>query len=404
MSANGDTDNDATNGNRRSDTTPVAQAVLLGVGPIFSREDMDRVVREAERRGEEREKMKNQEHVREAERRGEEIAENRMKRKIQEHAECTICLKIPRADKELQQCPNGHLTCETCMANCGDSCPTCRLPLYHGPRSRKIRIRALAIDNIIDAVDLERECKYGSCDFAASKQTLDRHAKICTQRTVPCPGFECGACPTFSDLMEHVNQRHPETKFGTISQGSTYKRRYETCALDLVDDGGWEDSCMHIRTYRGMQFVPCFAVVNRVCYAWMYILGHCEEAEMFQVTMYIGERQQSAIAHHGKVFPIDTEKEVIMRQKSGVLSFSLNGMGSSFFRLVPSGRGEDRNRQITVYFSIVESQEPHHLGGLHQFCREGEGEPSSADEDASEDEASIASSPTSTRTNSPGPP
>ena len=387
MSAHEETDNNASNEDGKSDigNITVAQAVLVdddegqaGPGPsgeiMYSREDIEKLVREAEIRGAEE-------------------AENKMKRKILEHAECSICFKVPRADVNLRQCPNGHLTCEICMGSCGDACSTCREPLNHGPRSRRKRIRALAIENIIASVDLDRECKYESCDFAASKKTLDGHHKICKHRHVPCPGYDCDANPTFSDLMAHIKAMHPETKFGILSpkyclsDGSTYKRRYKTVVDDanLMDDGGW---AMDIRAFRGKQFIPYFAVVNGMCYAWMYIIGDYEEAEMFQATIYIGERQQCAIAIVGKVFPIDTKKEVIMRQESGVLSFSPEGMGSSFFRDIPSGSNRI-GKQATVYFSIIKSKEPHHLAGLHQLCQEGGGGPSSESEDARDDDTNF---------------
>ena len=137
----------------------------------------------------------------------------------------------------------------------------------------------------------------------------------------------------------------------------------------------------------------------------MCILGHSEEAEMFQVTIYIGERQQSAIAHIGKVFPIDMDREDIIRQKSGVLSFSLVGMGSSFFRDVPPDiRGSDK--VATVHFSIIKSKEPRHLAGLHQFCQKGKGKPEDArhdDPDFDRKRLPYRTPPPSSRAASPAP-
>ena len=110
------------------------------------------------------------------------------------------------------------------------------------------------------------------------------------------------------------------------------------------------------------------------------------------------------------------DHEELFQQKSGVLSFSLNGMGSSFFQDIPlDPKGCDK--EVTVYYSITESKEPHHLAGLHQFRQKGEGASASQEED--EDEplfsckqipietspaASNASSPSSSRASTPAPP
>ena len=357
------TDSDATTDNKESSSRVGGSPARDGEGPstryqgnnndsnedrrIYSKEDVEELVREAEGRGKEKAEIEMERLMREAETRAEVNAETKMKRKIQGIAECRICLKVPRADVMHQQCLNGHLTCETCMERCGDRCPTCRIPLNHGPRSKKKRIRALAIENIIEAVDLDRECKYEACEFAASKQILGRHEKICQQRPVNCPHWDCGSPVNFSDLLDHIRNDHEDTKFSTLSNASSYKRIFGTSAQNLEVDGGW---IMDIKTYEGMKFIPQFQVTNGICYAWMYILGNCEEAEMFQVTMYIGEGQ-SAIAHHGKVFPVDIDCTDIIDQKSGVLSFSLalqghNGMGAKHMMenqgsIVGSSEGSD---------------------------------------------------------------
>ena len=53
-----------------------------------------------------------------------------MKRKIREHGECRICLKIPKDGVRLQQCQNGHLACQKCMDSLPNpQCGSCRAPL-----------------------------------------------------------------------------------------------------------------------------------------------------------------------------------------------------------------------------------------------------------------------------------
>ena len=108
--------------------------------------------------------------VREAERRGEEIGEKRMKRKIQEQAQCTICYKVTT---KVLQCQNGHLTCHRCFEKCDGDCATCRCSLTHVKWGTKIR--ALAMEKLIDAADLERKCGHSECDFSAPKEAMARH-------------------------------------------------------------------------------------------------------------------------------------------------------------------------------------------------------------------------------------
>ena len=98
--------------------------------------------------------------VSEAEKRGEERGRADMKRKIEEQAQCTICYKITT---KVLQCPNGHLACQRCIERCNNECATCRCSLeyltYNTKLGHNTKIRALAMEKLIDAVDLERKCR-----------------------------------------------------------------------------------------------------------------------------------------------------------------------------------------------------------------------------------------------------
>ena len=320
----------------------------------YTQEDVDRMVKEAEERG-----------------------ENKMKRKIQEHAECRICLKVPQDGIQVQQCPNGHLNCETCMESCGDTCPTCRIPLNR--MSKKIKIRALAIEQIIDAADLDRECKHQLCDFSAPREALNRHENKCQHRRIFCPHITCEVRDgmPFSDIMDHIEQTH-NARRRTIITSANYIQTCRARSQGSSKRGCWR---LAVVTYQGKQFVPfIYRDHGGKHYAWMYILGDSEEAEEYNVTMHIGEGRQTAIAHHGKIFPIDRQPTEIVRCGgiSGVLSFSFEGMGSHLFIDISPDENDGRDKKFTISFSIVTSKARHHFIGLHKLCQEAEGSTSSA--------------------------
>ena len=63
----------------------------------------------------------------------------------------------------------------------------------------------------------------------------------------------------------------------------------------------------------------------------MCILGDLKESKKFKVAISIGAGRPSGITHIGQIFPIDAKKQDIIKEKSGVLSFSQVGMGETFF-------------------------------------------------------------------------
>ena len=55
-------------------------------------------------------------------------------------------------------------------------------------------------------------------------------------------------------------------------------------------------------------------------------------AKKLKVGISIGHGGQSCLVHIGQVFPIDAKRKDIIKEKSGVLSFSSIGMGETFFQ------------------------------------------------------------------------
>ena len=301
----------------------------------FTQEDVDKMILDAEKRGK-------------------KDGENSMKRKIQEHAECGICLKLPKSGIQLKQCPNGHLICEGCFDNCGQFCPTCRSPLrpavVYGQASYKIR--ALAIEQLMDAVDLERECKHLSCNVIAQKETLTLHENTCEHRLVPCPEFECKQKVPFSGVINHIKESHPRTKFTEKELPYFCNYFLHQSKYNSQDfDHSWRLSVIE---YRGKQFFPVFVAIKGVYYAWVYILGGSEEAAQFKAFMAVGKALSSVIAHLGKVFPIDTEPEEIFKQKEGILTFSHWGMGSTGSpNETPPGKGREIDLQLPCWLQLT---------------------------------------------------
>ena len=286
--------------------------------------------------------------VRDAEKRGEERGENRLKRRIQEHVECRICLKVPKSGTQLLQCSNGHLNCDDCMKNCGDTCPTCRIPL-----DNNIKIRALAIEQIIDATDMERECRHQLCSFLAPREALSTHEKKCQHRSVPCPDYVCKQNVPFSGVIDHIEEAHG---YAVHMDGLPFKETYF-----VTPNRQYQDAGTFVK-FRGQQFLPVFVALKGVYYAWMYILGGSEEAAKYNAVMAVGRGQPSVIAHHGKIFPIDAKIEDILKEKSGVLSFSHGGMESKLFRDTDPDYIENGcDKKVSAYFDVVLSKAPRHL-------------------------------------------
>ena len=113
---------------------------------------------------------------------------------------------------------------------------------------------------------------------------------------------------------------------------------------------GWP--CKVLR-YKSQLFAASASKVDGIYYFFVYMLAHLEEARKFRVTILIGQGTQSGIIHTGKIFPIDAKRDDIVKEKSGVVSFSQAGMGETFFT-----DGEDETKLIEVHIKISRACEP----------------------------------------------
>ena len=76
-----------------------------------------------------------------------------LKQKLEEIVQCTVCHGITYS--KILQCPNGHLTCNSCSTRISN-CPMCRATLNSNVDERT---RALAVEQIIEALKLQEEPK-----------------------------------------------------------------------------------------------------------------------------------------------------------------------------------------------------------------------------------------------------
>ena len=83
------------------------------------------------------------------------------------------------------------------------SCAMCREPL--GEK----RIRALNVEQLIEAADLNVSCKHLECKLSAPKKEITTHEKKCEHRVVPCPDLGCHQQVPFHCLLDHMNQQVP---------------------------------------------------------------------------------------------------------------------------------------------------------------------------------------------------
>ena len=291
-----------------------------------------------------------------------------LKRKISDTFQCSVCKGIPRG--QIKQCRNGHLACSECMDNGNiKSCPVCR-----GPLGNK-KNRAVGVEQLIEAVDLEFNCKHANCDFTATKQDLTihekkcehreficRHAncqftvaksylpsheKKCEHRIVECPDTECQLLVPFWGLLDHMeNGRVTPTSNPCNWIWWMSAKKYTKKAMFA----GWD--CTVVK-FQDKLFAATFCRIDRMYCAYVQIFGDPDEAKKFSAKISIGNKTKAAgLFGQGQVFPIDMKKCDIWEKKSELLCFSSDGMADSFFQDqdVPG-----QEKKIEVTYEIIKS-------------------------------------------------
>ena len=248
-----------------------------------------------------------------------------LKRKMEEIMECIICRSIP-SEGQMRQCRNGHLACQRCMGNEAlTTCGVCREPL--GSK----RIRNVAVEQLMDAVDLEVSCKHQNCMFRDAKNAVKTHERTCDKRIVQCPDPFCPEMIPLKSLLHHMKVGNPTRDF----------RQWEPTVGTITSTGemtpeifhGNTDLEYHCRVHRfqGEIFMSAFHRTNGIWYAYTYIFGDIEKAKKFRVKISIGNENGASMRAQGQVFPIDADKAQILDATSGLLSFAQVGMAKQFF-------------------------------------------------------------------------
>ena len=272
--------------------------------------------------------------------------EAKYKRKVQETLQCVVCLLVPR-DGHMTQCQNGHLVCEVCAnKNNGNKCPCCRAHMNQLKGNK--RIRTLAAEQLIESMNLSFPCKHPPCEVTASKKEIIIHEKKCINRMVPCP--DCCNCEiAYYGLLEHL-------RFGKEADHISYAFSGNTTILTLQNTQlhsknlRWPSKVLNLS--QDTKFLLVTRKVDGIFYSYLQIMGDEEEAKKFKVALSVG-RAQSGLVHIGQVFPIDAKREDIIKEKSGVLSFSPIGMGETFFEDI---KNEDR-KNLRVTYNILDAGE-----------------------------------------------
>ena len=263
------------------------------------------------------------------------------KRKLQEILQCPVCLTIPRGGPITQVCDGGHFTCPTCT-NLNNPCPVCRAP----PNPAK-RLRALVLEQLIEAADFKYGCKHPTCDFFDHKKNLVPHEKECTLRLVPCPDDPCDQEIPFARVIDHLRENR-NTVSRIVALGSSRPIEFDIDSITFLNDG--EDVLFdrsEILECQGNKFLPAFTRKGTIYCAWVYILGNLEDAGHFFGTISIGEGTDSVICKSGRVFPIDMKRVDIIKEQKGVLKFSHDT--ESYFTDIESGE----YKRINVSFKIT---------------------------------------------------
>ena len=105
-------------------------------------------------------------------------------------------------------------------------------------------LRALAMEQLIDAVDLERECKFQRCDFASTRDTLTSHENRCCKRPVSCPDLNCEQVIPLREVMDHLRQKMVRNEVDANEE--PYKIEYTISTSEFKRRGDASRKCMDI--------------------------------------------------------------------------------------------------------------------------------------------------------------
>ena len=248
-----------------------------------------------------------------------------LKRKLQEIFQCIVCYKTPRTT--VLQCQNGHITCDKCAEH-SSSCPMCREPL-----DTNKRIRCLAVEQVIEAVDLEVACKNEGCEMTSSKTYIEAHEKWCDYRLVPCPFHNTRnirKCEKMSvnKIIDHyyktisseVEEFENDSQWHGVNFSSPYFKAEKYVSWHKCAKRGNEHFILVVKKTQG------------IVYIYAQVIGDAKLAGDYKALITVG-RSQTKIFHQAKILPIDEVVDV--EEEESILKFSVDGIGEMLLEQVP---------------------------------------------------------------------
>eukprot|EP00092_Neocalanus_flemingeri_P006403 GFUD01006893.1.p1 GENE.GFUD01006893.1~~GFUD01006893.1.p1 ORF type:complete len:314 (-),score=53.64 GFUD01006893.1:43-984(-) len=171
---------------------------------------------------------------------------------LKERIKCPVCLEIPQTGP-VSVCPNGHLVCNECKKRVGNACPTCRVAMGEG----KSLLAVTVIENI------DHQCKFVDCGEFFSHEEIEKHSKVCCQRTVSCPHSSCNVKVGLSKLLDHFRDCSFLAYRITLEQVSAVKTLYFT----PTNVKGKKDWFFKLRAFTCEDISFCLKVEKR---DWLY--------------------------------------------------------------------------------------------------------------------------------------
>ena len=251
--------------------------------------------------------------------------------------ECPVCLVVPRDQRPVPVCRNGHIVCRPCkdriILEAGEGqqakCPSCMVDLGNAT--------SLIASRLVEKV--EHECENDGCGEMFKLSQLVGHQDICLFRKVRCPGrgVTCNLQLPFNKVKEHLKDC-PDTS----ENNNTWAEIHTQEARDSDKFCYWKTKA--ISAHDRLFFVK-HRKENSIHYYEALMLGSEEECMGYQASITIQKPGQNTYSKHfarnvSNPRPIDL-------QSWGVMGLTLPQKALSGF-LIPN----KRNFQCSITLSI----------------------------------------------------
>ena len=131
------------------------------------------------------------------------------------------------------------------------------------------------MEQLIEAMDLERECKFQRCDFASTRDTLTSHEKRCCERPVSCPDLSCDQVIPLQEVMHHLREKMVRNEVDaneepykieyTISRSDFASEPRVDVSWECLDILGWNSALLqYTRRHSFLKYIPIVLQLNSV--------------------------------------------------------------------------------------------------------------------------------------------